>query len=163
MKAFGPFRLDSANQCLWREQVRVALAPKAFDVLRYLVEHAGRLVTQQEMLEALWPDTYVQPEVLRKYILELRRALGDRPRSPSFIETIPKRGFRFVAPVTVARAASSLESEAGVSSKVVGRERRPLSWVVGAQGVYRPAPGSQRDLKRAERQRATELRSPDEV
>jgi DNA-binding winged helix-turn-helix (wHTH) protein len=72
---------------------------QAFDVLAYLVEHAGRLVTQDEILEALWSETYVNPEVLRKYILEIRRTLGDRPDSPEFIETVPKRGYRFVAPV----------------------------------------------------------------
>jgi TolB-like protein/DNA-binding winged helix-turn-helix (wHTH) protein/Flp pilus assembly protein TadD len=99
MKLFKTFRLDTANHLLWRNGDRVPLAPKAFDVLAYLVEHAGRLVTQDEILEALWSETYVNPEVLRKYILEIRRTLGDRPDSPEFIETMPKRGYRFVAPV----------------------------------------------------------------
>jgi DNA-binding winged helix-turn-helix (wHTH) protein len=63
------------------------LDPKAFDVLAYLVEHAGRVVTQDEILEALWSETYVNPEVLRKYILEIRRVLGDPPNNPAFIET----------------------------------------------------------------------------
>ena len=94
------FRLDSANHLLWRNGDRVALAPKAFDVLAYLVEHAGRVVTQDEILEALWSETYVNPEVLRKYILEIRRALGDRPNNPEFIETLPKRGYQFLAAVT---------------------------------------------------------------
>jgi len=92
MKLFKTFRLDTANHLLWRNGDRVPLAPKAFDVLAYLVEHAGRLVTQDEILEALWSETYVNPEVLRKYILEIRRTLGDRPDSPEFIETMPKRG-----------------------------------------------------------------------
>jgi TolB-like protein/DNA-binding winged helix-turn-helix (wHTH) protein len=99
MKAFKMFRLDTANHLLWRNGDRVALAPKALDVLAYLVEHAGRVVTQDEILEAVWSETYVNPEVLRKYILEIRRALGDRPNNPEFIETLPKRGYRFVAPV----------------------------------------------------------------
>ena len=94
------FRLDTANHLLWRNGDRVALAPKAFDVLAYLVEHAGRVVTQDEVLEALWSETYVNPEVLRKYILEIRRALGDRPNNPEFIETLPKRGYQFIAAVT---------------------------------------------------------------
>jgi len=75
MKSFQSFRLDAANQCLWRGQGRVPIAPKAFDVLRYLVENPGRLVTQDEVLEKLWPDTYVNPEVLRKYILDIRPTL----------------------------------------------------------------------------------------
>ena len=59
MKVFKPFRLDTVNQCLWRAESRMPLTPKAFDVLRYLVEHAGRLVTPDEVLEALWPETYI--------------------------------------------------------------------------------------------------------
>ena len=82
MRRFNSFRLDAANQCLWDGEARVDLAPKVFGVLRYLVDHAGRLVTQNELLEALWPDTYVNPEVLRRYILEIRRVLGDRPDQP---------------------------------------------------------------------------------
>jgi TolB-like protein/DNA-binding winged helix-turn-helix (wHTH) protein/Flp pilus assembly protein TadD len=100
MKSFPPFRLDGVNHCLWRGEDRVTITPKAFDVLRYLVENAGRLVTQRELLKALWPATYVNPEVLRKYILEIRRVLGDRPDKPLYIETLTKRGYRFVAPVT---------------------------------------------------------------
>jgi TolB-like protein/DNA-binding winged helix-turn-helix (wHTH) protein/Flp pilus assembly protein TadD len=99
MKLFKTFRLDTTNHLLWRNGDRVPIAPKGFDVLAYLVEHAGRLVTQDEILEALWSETYVNPEVLRKYILEIRRTLGDRPDNPEFIETVPKRGYRFVAPV----------------------------------------------------------------
>ena len=97
MKVFGPFRLDPANQCLWRGDVRITLTPKVFAVLRHLVQNPGRLVTQEELLEAIWPETYVQPEILRKYILELRKALGDDHKAPRFIETLPKRGYRFVA------------------------------------------------------------------
>jgi DNA-binding winged helix-turn-helix (wHTH) protein len=63
MKLFHSFRLDSVNQCLWRGEQRVPITPKAFDVLRYLVDHPGRLVKQEEILEALWPDTYVNQEV----------------------------------------------------------------------------------------------------
>ena len=100
MKLFHSFRLDTANQCLWREYERVSIPPKAYDVLRYLVENPGRLITQDELLEKLWPDTYVNAEVIRKYILEIRRILGDRPDKPEFIETQPKRGYRFVASVT---------------------------------------------------------------
>ncbi|HVI10262.1 MAG TPA: winged helix-turn-helix domain-containing protein [Candidatus Binatia bacterium] len=99
MKSFQSFRLDTANQCLWRGQERVPIAPKAFDVLRYLVENPGRLVTQDEVLEKLWPETYVNPEVFRKYILDIRKILGDRPDKPEFIETVTKRGYRFIAPV----------------------------------------------------------------
>jgi TolB-like protein/DNA-binding winged helix-turn-helix (wHTH) protein/Flp pilus assembly protein TadD len=99
MKSFKAFRLDTANHLLWRNGDRVPVTPKAFDVLAYLVEHPGQVVTQDEIFEALWSETYVNPEVLRKYILEIRKALGDRPENPEFIETVPKRGYRFIAPV----------------------------------------------------------------
>jgi TolB-like protein/DNA-binding winged helix-turn-helix (wHTH) protein len=99
MKLFKTFRLDTANHLLWRNGDRVPITPKAFDVLAYLVEHAGQVVTQDEILDALWSETYVNPEILRKYILEIRKALGDRPDNPEFVETLPRRGYRFVAPV----------------------------------------------------------------
>jgi DNA-binding winged helix-turn-helix (wHTH) protein/tetratricopeptide (TPR) repeat protein len=119
MTRFHSFRLDTANQCLWGGEARVELTRKAFGVLRYLVEHAGRLVTQEELLAALWPATYINPEVLRKYILEIRRALGDRPDKPTFILTLPKLGYQFVAPVIDASAAGTLSSEG--TKRIVGR------------------------------------------
>src|SRR6266567_6115825 len=104
MREFPPFRLDTVNQCLWRgegpAEERILLAPKAFDVLRYLVEHPGRLVAHDELLEALWPKTYVQPEVLKSHIAAIRAVLGDDARKPMFIETMSRRGYRFIAPVT---------------------------------------------------------------
>jgi TolB-like protein/DNA-binding winged helix-turn-helix (wHTH) protein/Flp pilus assembly protein TadD len=99
MKSFLSFQLDPENHSLCRGEERLQITPKAFDVLCHLVEKAGSLVTQDELLEALWPNTYINPEVLRKYILEIRRALGDQPGKPVFIETVTKRGYRFIAPV----------------------------------------------------------------
>src|SRR5262249_35012406 len=100
MKSFPPFRLDPINHRLWRADHCVSVPPKPFDMLCYLVEHPGRLVTNDEILEALWPQTHVNPEVVRKYIKEVRKILGDAPNQPSFIETVPKRGYRFIASVT---------------------------------------------------------------
>ncbi len=77
----------------------MAIPPKPYDMLRYLVENPDRLVTQDELLEKLWPETYVNPELIRKYILDIRKILGDRPDKPEFIETVTKRGYRFIAPV----------------------------------------------------------------
>jgi predicted ATPase/DNA-binding winged helix-turn-helix (wHTH) protein len=109
MKQFEPFRLDVANGCLWREGTQISLPPKPFAVLQYLVENPGRLITHDELLDALWPETFVQPQVLRTYMLELRKVLGDDAGKPRFIQTLPKRGYCFVAAVTdgpgVARAA----------------------------------------------------------
>ena len=79
--------------------MRVALTPKAFDVLRYLVERAGQLVNHNELLDDLWPRAYVQPEVLKHQVLELRKVLGDDARRPRYIETLPRRGYRFIASI----------------------------------------------------------------
>src|SRR5215831_17254889 len=99
---FADFRLDPANACLWRGTQPVALTPKAFDVLRYLVTHPDRLVTKDTLLDAVWPETAVSDAVVRIAIGELRRALGDIVRAPRFIATVPRRGYRFLVPVTQA-------------------------------------------------------------
>src|SRR5437867_2865724 len=122
MKVFQPFRLDTVNHCLWRGEERMSLTPKAFDVLRYLVEHADRLVTQDEILGALWPETYVNPEVIKKYILGIRRALGDRHGKPEFIETFPRRGYQFVASVSEVSAGAPSDVSLSAERKMVGRE-----------------------------------------
>ena len=104
MKEFTHFRLDPGNQCLWRNAnngriERVMLTPKAFTILQYLVDHTGRLVTHEEFLDAIWPGSYVQPQVLKSQILKIRKALGDDARKPQYIETAHRRGYRFIAEV----------------------------------------------------------------
>src|SRR6266850_667435 len=128
MREFPPFRLDTVNQCLWRgdgvAEERIPLAPKAFDVLRYLVEHPGRLVTQDELFEALWPKTYVQPEVLKSHIAAIRAVLGDDARKPIFIETLSRRGYRFIAAVAEGASArpSPMTNLPETVSELIGRE-----------------------------------------
>ena len=122
MKAFCTFRLDSANYSLWQGKERVWLPPKAFDVLRYLVEHADRLVTQDEILEALWPDTYVNPEIVKKYILGIRKVLGDQSAKPRFVATFPRRGYQFIAPVREEPIPALADVPANVAKTIVGRE-----------------------------------------
>ena len=121
MKLFRSFRLDPVNQCLWHGEQRVTLAPKAFDVLRYLVEHPARLVTQDELLDALWPETYVNPELIKKYILGIRKVLGDQHDNPVYIETLPKRGYQFIAPVTDRVAEHPRDLPSDTISNMVGR------------------------------------------
>jgi predicted ATPase/DNA-binding winged helix-turn-helix (wHTH) protein len=99
MKQFGSFQLDTRNECLWQNGTRIGLTPKPFAVLRYLVENSQRLVTHDELLDKLWPETYVQPQVLRTYVLELRKLLGDSVENPRFIRTVPGRGYWFLAQV----------------------------------------------------------------
>src|SRR6266849_5849708 len=130
MREFSPFRLDTVNQCLWSgdglAEERMLLAPKAFAVLRYLVEHPVRLVTHDELLEALWPKTYVQPEVLKSHISDIRSVLGDDAKKPLFIETMSRRGYRFVAPVTEGVQTRRAPASGPSKLSLVGRER-PLS------------------------------------
>ncbi len=112
MKQFASFELDAANQCLWHAGRQIALPPKPFAVLKYLVDNPGRLVTHDELMEALWPETYVQPQVLRTYVLDLRKVLGDDAGQPRFIQTLPKRGYCFVAAVTESHSSHLREGHA---------------------------------------------------
>jgi DNA-binding winged helix-turn-helix (wHTH) protein len=99
---FASFRLDPANEQLWEGEALVPVRPKLFAVLRCLVEHAGRLVTREELLRAAWPTTVVSDSVLRGTIRELREVLRDDATAARFVETVPHRGYRFLAPVTAA-------------------------------------------------------------
>jgi DNA-binding winged helix-turn-helix (wHTH) protein/tetratricopeptide (TPR) repeat protein len=133
MKLFRSFRLDTVNHCLWRGEKRVSLPPKAFDVLRYLVEHADRLVTQDEILEKLWPETYVNPEVVKKYVLEIRKVLGDQSSKPAFIATFPRRGYQFIALVHEEVSSAAVDPATSATKKIVGRENA-LSTLAEALG-----------------------------
>ncbi len=104
MKDFPPFRLDPLNQCLLRldnagNEQRIELTPKAFDVLHYLLDNPGRLITHDELLGAVWHDAEVQQEVLKGQVLAVRKALGDTAEEPRYILTLRKRGYKFIAPV----------------------------------------------------------------
>jgi len=127
VKSFRSFCLDTSNQCLWRGEERVQIPPKAYDVLRYLVENPRRLVTPDELLERLWPETYVNPEVVRKYILDIRKILGDRPGKPEFIETVTKRGYRFIATVVDETATSERQGEGAAPETAALEQARPSS------------------------------------
>ncbi|MBI3301580.1 MAG: AAA family ATPase, partial [Deltaproteobacteria bacterium] len=104
---FPPFRLDLANECLWCGEERISLRGKTFAVLRCLLEHPGQLVTKEALLNAVWPDTYVGESALTICIRELRQALGDNPKTPQFIETVHRRGYRFIAPLTTTQPVVS--------------------------------------------------------
>ncbi|HYO82911.1 MAG TPA: alpha/beta fold hydrolase, partial [Bryobacteraceae bacterium] len=98
---FGPFRIDLASRELWRGDQAVPLPPKSMDVLVYLAEHAGEIVTRDQLFQALWPDVFVADHALSVQILEIRKALGDTAQAPAYIETRHRRGYRFCARVTV--------------------------------------------------------------
>ena len=98
--SFGPFWLDLKNQRLWQGTRAISLRPKPFAVLKLLVENAGQLVTKQQVLDAVWPGTYVSDAVLKDSIRQLRDAFGDDAESPAYIETAHRRGYRFIAKVS---------------------------------------------------------------
>lgn len=129
MTEFPPFKLDPVNQCLWRSNgtgsdERVELRPKTFDVLRYLVENPGRLITHDELLDELWHAADVQQDILKAHILIIRKALDDVAQEPRYILTLRKRGYKFIAPVSLA-GVSEKQSRA-TFGKFVGRIQ-PLS------------------------------------
>src|SRR5438093_10462782 len=97
---FPPFRLDLVNECVWRERQQIPLRGKTFAVLRCLVEHAGQLVSKEALLNAVWPQNYVSDVVLMVCIGELRKVLGDDAKQPQYIETVHRRGYRFIGAVT---------------------------------------------------------------
>jgi Tol biopolymer transport system component/DNA-binding winged helix-turn-helix (wHTH) protein len=96
---FGPFRLDVAEQLLLREGLPLPLTPKVFDVLRVLVENSGHLVGKERLLAEVWPDSFVEEGALSRSISILRKTLDENGSDQKYIETVPKRGYRFVAPV----------------------------------------------------------------
>src|SRR5215471_16528149 len=101
---FGAFRLDPARRQLWRGDGLIPLRPKLFAALHYLVEHSGRLITREELLRAVWSRTHVDETLLRGTMRDLRASLGDDASSPTFIETIPHQGYRFLGEVRRKRA-----------------------------------------------------------
>ncbi len=96
---FGAFRLDAAERLLLRDGAVVPLTPKAFEVLLALVEQPGKLLEKERLLQSVWPDSFVEEKNLADNIFKLRKALGEGENGQKFIETIPKRGYRFVAAV----------------------------------------------------------------
>ena len=97
---FGSFRLDSGERLLWRGDELVPLTPKAFEVLLVLLESSGRVLTKDELMKRVWPDTIVEEANLSHNIYKLREALGEGRNGEKYIETLPRRGYRFVAKVT---------------------------------------------------------------
>src|ERR1044071_6085697 len=94
---FGPFRLQPAEVLLTRDGSPVSVPPQVFDLLVYLVTHAGSLVEKEVLLKALWPDSFVEEANLTVNIAALRRALGSQPDGSAWIETVPKRAYCFLA------------------------------------------------------------------
>jgi predicted ATPase/DNA-binding winged helix-turn-helix (wHTH) protein len=135
---FDPFCLDLANQRLWRDSQAIKLRPKAFAVLDYVLARPGQLVTKEELLNAVWPETFVGEAVLKVAIRQIREALGDDPKSPRFIETAHRRGYRFIGRITEGEQAPATDQAVGsdnaASSSVLRAAESPPG-VVGREGA----------------------------
>ena len=97
---FEPYSLDTAARLLSKGHESLALAPKAVETLLVLVERAGQVVNRDELLESVWPDAFVEPNNLAQQVSMVREALDDRGKRPQYVETVSRRGYRFIAPVT---------------------------------------------------------------
>lgn len=106
---FDSFRLDPDERVLFRDGVPVAVSPKLFDTLFVLVRENGHIVEKDDLIAQVWPDTYVEENNLSQYISSLRRVIGDEPRGSRLIETVPRRGYRFIGPVREIRSNGAEE------------------------------------------------------
>jgi TolB-like protein/DNA-binding winged helix-turn-helix (wHTH) protein/Tfp pilus assembly protein PilF len=143
---FGEFRLDARQRALFRQQELIALTPKSLETLLFLVERHGQIVDKKEILEAVWPETFVEEVSLARNVSLLRKALSDHQDGHAFIETIPKRGYRFVAPVEIEDLPSTQteltpipESQSPEPSIPPGRSipsfRRKWVWALAVAGI----------------------------
>ena len=126
---FDEFVLDPSKRTFARHGKPVSVSPKAFEVLTYLVSHPGRVVTKDELLKAVWPDSFVEEGNLAQHISWLRKALGDRAND---IVTVPGRGYQFTAPV---RKEPRAEFVAGEASGGHARSRSARTHPRGHRGV----------------------------
>ena len=128
---FADCTLDVGERQLLRSATVVRLSPKAFDVLVALVRHPGHLVTKDELLAHVWPESFVEEGILTVHISALRKALGDDQRPPTYIETVARSGYRFIAPVTRVAADDEPSAPSAMARPVelyefVGRGRSHL-------------------------------------
>ena len=143
---FDEFELDEANACLLRDGKAVALAPTPFNLLCALARQPGSLLTKDALLDAVWGHQFVSESVLKTAISDLRTALGDNPREPRFIETVSRRGYRFIAVPAAAPAAQSVAVTRAAAP--AARRRRSSAARTRSPGCSRrgnrPAAGSAR-------------------
>src|SRR5258707_7776903 len=139
---FGQFVLDPGSRTLSRADSPISLTPKAFDVLLFLVQNPNRLVTKEELLRAVWGDTFVEEGNLKQYISHLRKALGNNSEDTRLIVTIARKGYQFTGDVTVAEAAdiakhAALRAAATETSKT---DARPAEFPTREKVTKSPSP-----------------------
>src|SRR2546425_8677288 len=105
----APLRPDRENEWAWHGEQFLQLTPKAFAVLRYLVDHPGRVVTKEELLRVIWPDTVVSEGALTTCIRQIRKALREEAQTPQYLVTVHRRGDRWIGPVTTHHPGQNLK------------------------------------------------------
>ena len=143
---FGPFRLDPQKPCLWRDGEPVSLTPKALETLLILVQQSGRLVEREDLMNAIWPNTFVEDGNLNFNVSVLRKALGTDEAGEQYIQTIPRRGYRFSADVReIAEEVPVLIVEKHTRARVVIEESEfPTSAELAVEKVALPSRRSPR-------------------
>src|SRR5262245_61223698 len=126
--AFGPFRLDPVEKVLFREGNPVSLTPKTIETLTALLERHGHVVTKEELLRTVWPDTFVEENNLAQHISALRRTLGEDETGRQFIETVPKRGYRFVGLIAPQATVDEAGGIVPAEPEAVRSIRGPAIW-----------------------------------
>jgi DNA-binding winged helix-turn-helix (wHTH) protein len=133
--AFGPFLLDAEGRVLLRDGEVIQLQPKAVEILINLVKRHGLTVSKDELIKAVWPDTFVEEGNLTLNISALRKALGDNPTSPTYIETVPRRGYRFKAVVSDLSAESGNADRGNAVAASTAIHARRWAWIAVAACV----------------------------
>jgi eukaryotic-like serine/threonine-protein kinase len=123
---FGPFRMDPDKQVLLRDGQLIAVTPKAFETLLVLVRRGREVVSKDELLKEIWPDSFVEEANLSQHIFRLRKALGDSPEGERYIVTLPGRGYRFAVPVrTITEGGEVLIAQMRSRAQIVIEEHAP--------------------------------------
>ena len=122
---FGPYRIDTGERLLYRDGELIPLPPKVVGTLLVLVGNAGRMVDKADLMKAVWPDTFVEEGALTRNISLLRKTLGDTGDEAAYIETIPRRGYRFVAPVRTVGAAETASGDPGAPAETQPSAQQP--------------------------------------
>ena len=123
---FGPYRLDGDERVLLRDGQPVTLPPKDLETLFVLVERAGHIVEKEELLEKVWPGVFIEEGNLARHIFNLRQVLGDSADERNYIETIPRRGYRFIASVTRINTSSAWPNSTATTTLPVARPRQEI-------------------------------------
>src|SRR5215469_16253210 len=133
---FGPFRVDPEKELLLRGNETVPLTPKTFQILLVLMRHKKEVVTKDELMKEVWPDTFVEEANLSRSIFLLRRALGESPQDHQYIVTVPGHGYRFAEEVQfVPEQNMQMVAASHSSVQVEIKETKPWGWIALAACV----------------------------